>query len=42
MWTGQYVFRHLLSDKKILIGEPLTSDFKKYQNDRTDVFFIHK
>jgi hypothetical protein len=42
MWTGQYVFRHLLADKKILIGEPLTSVFKQYQNDRKDVFFIHK
>lgn len=42
MWTGQYVFRHLLADKKILIGEPFTSVFKQYQNDRKDVFFIHK
>jgi hypothetical protein len=42
MWTGQYVFRHILSDKKILIGEPFTSIFKQYQNDRKDVFFIHK
>lgn len=42
MWTGQYVFRHILSDKKTLIGEPFTSIFKEYQNDRKDVFFIHK
>jgi hypothetical protein len=42
MWVGQYVFRHLLSDKKILIGHPFTSNFKKYENDRKDVFFIHK
>jgi len=42
MWVGQYVFRHLLSDKKILLGSPFTSDFKEYQNDRKDVYFIHK
>jgi len=42
MWVGQYVFRHLLSDKKILLGPPFTSDFKKYQQDRKDVYFIHK
>jgi hypothetical protein len=42
MWVGQYVFRHLLSSKKKLIGNPFTSDFKKYQNDREDVYFIHK
>lgn len=42
MWIGQYVFRHLLSSKKILIGDPFTSEFKKYQNDRKDVYFIHK
>jgi hypothetical protein len=42
MWVGQYVFRSLLKDKDILIGEPFTSEFKKYQNDRKDVYFIHK
>lgn len=42
MWIGQYVFRHLLVDKKLLIGYPFTSDFKQYQNDRKDVYFIHK
>jgi hypothetical protein len=42
MWIGQYVFRKLLSDKKILIGEPFTSIFKQYEIDRKDVFFIHK
>lgn len=42
MWTGQYVFRDLLSDKSLLIGGPFTSNFKKYENDRKDVFFIHK
>ena len=42
MWVGQYVFRHLLSDKKILLGEPFTSNFKGYEYDRKDVYFIHK
>lgn len=42
MWIGQYVFRLLLSDKNLLIGEPFTSEFKKYQIDRKDVYLIHK
>ena len=42
MWVGQYVFRHLLKDKNIMLGEPFTSEFKKYQTDRKDVYFIHK
>lgn len=42
MWVGQYIFRCLLKDKSLLIGEPFTSDFKKYQNNRKDVYFIHK
>ena len=42
MWLGQYVFRHLMSDKKLLVGEPFTSEFKKYQDDRKDVYLIHK
>lgn len=42
MWVGQYVFRHLLSHKSLLIGEPFTSEFKKYEIDRKDVYFIHK
>jgi len=43
MWVGQYVFRHLLpSSKKLLIGEPFTSNFKKYETNRQDVYFIHK
>jgi len=42
MWVGQYVFRHMLSDKKTMIGEPFTSNFKSYEDDRTDVYFIHK
>lgn len=42
MWVGQYVFRSLLNEKEILIGEPFTSNFKKYEEDRKDVYFIHK
>jgi hypothetical protein len=42
MWIGQYVFRYLLSNKTQLVGYPFTSEFKKYQNDREDVYFIHK
>jgi len=42
MWVGQYVFRQILSDKKIMIGEPFTSNFKSYEDDRKDVYFIHK
>jgi hypothetical protein len=42
MWLGQYIFRKLLDDKSILIGEPFTSVFKQYEIDRKDVYFIHK
>ena len=42
IWTGNYVFRHRLSDFKLLIGEPLTSNFKQYEYGRKDVCFIHK
>lgn len=42
MWLGQYIFRHLLSHKNLMIGNPFTSDFKQYQNERQDVYFIHK
>ena len=42
MWICQYLLRWILKDKKTLIGEPFTSEFKKYQDDRKDVWFIHK
>lgn len=42
MWVGQYVFRHKLAHKNLLLGEPFTSNFKQYENDRQDVYFIHK
>lgn len=41
MFTGNYIFRHILAGKSLLIGEPVTSGFKKYES-RTDVYFIHK
>lgn len=42
MWLGQYVLRVVMNDKKLLLGEPFTSEFKKYQYTREDVYFIHK
>lgn len=42
MWIGQYVFRHILSHRNLLIGEPFTSRFKRYELDRKDVYFVHK
>lgn len=42
MWIGQYTFRHVLAHKNLIIGEPFTSVFKQYQNERQDVYFIHK
>jgi hypothetical protein len=42
MWVGQYIFRSLLKDKKTLIGYPFTSEFKSYQENSKEVYFIHK
>jgi hypothetical protein len=42
MWVLQYLLRSKLSEKSLLIGDPVCSEFKKYQNDRKDVYFIHK
>lgn len=42
MWVLQYLLRSVFSDKKFLMGDPVCSEFKKYQNDREDVYFIHK
>lgn len=42
MWLGQYVFRHELRHFNLMVGEPFTSVFKEYQNNRSDVYFIHK
>lgn len=42
MWLGQYVFRYMLRHKNFIIGEPFTSNFKQYEIEREDVYFIHK
>ena len=42
MWICQYLLRWIFKDKKTLIGEPVTSKYKQHENDRKDVWFIHK
>ena len=42
MWLCQYLLRSQFQDKKFIMGEPVCSEFKKFQNDREDVYFIHK
>lgn len=42
MWVLQYLLRVVFQDKKFLMGDPVCSDFKGYQNEREDVYFIHK
>lgn len=42
MWICQYLLRSIFQNCKTLIGYPVCSEFKQYQNDRTDVYFIHK
>lgn len=42
MFVTNYLIRHIFSSKKTLIGEPVTSNFKQYEVDRKDVYFIHK
>lgn len=42
MWLCQYLLRSQFKDKKFIMGYPVCSEFKKYQNDRKDVYFIHK
>jgi len=41
MWIPQYLLRSYFDDKFIL-GEPVCSEFKKYEEKRDDVYFIHK
>ena len=41
MWVGNNVLRYHIQEK-ILLGQPVTSVYKKYENDRKDVYFIHK
>jgi len=42
MWLCQYLLRSQFKDKKFIMGEPVCSEFKQYQNEREDVYFIHK
>lgn len=42
MWILQYLIRSALQPCEFLMGEPVCSEFKEYQNDRKDVYFIHK
>ena len=42
MAIGQFIFRFIFQGNNICVGKPLTSEYKKYQKDRKDVFFIHK
>lgn len=42
MWVLQYLIRSVLQPCEFIMGEPVCSEFKKYQNDRQDVYFIHK
>lgn len=42
MWILQYLLRSKINHKGVLIGDPVTSEFKQYQNSRKDVYFIHK
>jgi hypothetical protein len=42
MWLCQYLLRSQFKDKNFIMGEPVCSEFKQYQNEREDVYFIHK
>jgi len=44
MMVGNHViYNNLICDRsKFLVGHPLTSDFKRHQKTRNDVYFIHK
>ena len=42
MWLCQYLLRSQFQHKNFIMGEPVCSEFKKFQNDREDVYFIHK
>ena len=42
MWLCQYLLRSQFKNKKFIMGEPVCSEFKQYQNEREDVYFIHK
>lgn len=42
MWLCQYLLRSQFQNKNFIMGDPVCSEFKKFQNDRKDVYFIHK
>lgn len=42
MWICQYLLRSQLQPCHLLMGDPVCSEFKKYETGRTDVYFIHK
>lgn len=42
MWVLQYLIRSVLQPSEFIMGDPVCSEFKKYQNERKDVYFIHK
>lgn len=42
MWVLQYLLRVVFQHKSFMMGDPVCSEFKKYENKREDVYFIHK
>jgi len=42
MWILQYLLRSQLQPCEFMMGDPVCSEFKKHQNERKDVYFIHK
>jgi hypothetical protein len=42
MWVLQYLLRSYIETEQKIIGYPVCSEFKKYENNRKDVYFIHK
>jgi hypothetical protein len=42
MWVLQYLLRNVFNEKKFIMGDPVCSEFKKYEKQRKDVYFIHK
>lgn len=42
MWLLQYLIRSTFKNKKFITGEPVCSNFKQFEKNRKDVYFIHK
>ena len=42
MWVLQYLLRSKLQPCNFIMGDPVCSEFKGYQDNRDDVYFIHK